>query len=224
MMKNSTKGEYWSILLFQDNIEKNPNWLDKLKDTHFRFCVSPYHDQDLWTELDIQKHPDRTDIVVGEHKKEHYHILIHADQNTTFNVMRDITIDLGLPIPICVRAPIGMYHYLSHDYEVDKHHYDPNEIKHYNGSDPEDYLLEMDKKTKMDILTVLMLDFVEHGYTKYYEMLQRAAEMPNPNFLYVVQTNIYFFKQIIVDNINKHKEEEGKKYERILTGKNKDNI
>lgn len=222
-MQNSTKGEYWSILIFEDNIEKNPNWLDKLKDTHFRFCVSPYHDQDLWTELDIQKHPDRSDYIkehLGEHKKNHYHVLIHADNNTTFSVMRDICIDNGLPIPICVRAPIGMYHYLSHEFEENKHHYDPNEIRHYNGSDPEDYLLEMDKKTKMDYLTILQNDFVQHGYTKYYEMLNRASEYPNKNFLYIVQTNIYFFKQIIVDNINKQKEIEKDHYDKLITKRN----
>lgn len=209
-MQNITKGNYWTILIFKDNWEKNPNWKEKLIDTHLRFCVSPLHNKDTWNELDITKHPEREEYIrqhLGEHKTEHYHVLIHCDDNTTFKTMKEITESLDLPIPFVCRAPEGMYHYFSHEFNPDKAQYDPNEIKHYNGSDPSDYLMEITKKVKMDMLKILTLEFRRLKCQRYSDMCDIAAKMPNPNFLQLTQTNYGYFHQILVDNIMDRKDE-----------------
>ena len=97
-MENSTKGRYWTFLIFEDNIEKNPRWLEKLIDTHLRFVISPYHDHDVWTEEDKVKHPDR-EFEVGSPKKAHYHVMIHGDDNMTYKSVKDLCINLSLPLP-----------------------------------------------------------------------------------------------------------------------------
>ena len=142
-MDNTTKGRYWTFLMYEDNIEKNPRWIQKLSLSHLRFCTSPYHDKDIWTEEDKILHPERADqIIPGEHKKAHYHVMIHCDDNTTFKTMKELLSDLGCPLPQKVFAPDGMYRYFCHQDNPDKTQYDINEIRHYNGSDPTDYLME----------------------------------------------------------------------------------
>lgn len=194
------------ILVFKDNWEKVPNWKDKLIDTHFRFCVSPLHDKDIWTELDAQKHPDREEYIMkhlGEPKTPHYHVMIHCDDNTTFKTMKEITSEIGLPIPKPVPAPDGLYSYFTHEFNKEKAQYDPNDIRHYNGSDPSDYLMEISKKKKSDIMLELSKDFRDKLVTKFTDMqLIAANNYSNPNYLYIVQSNAFFFKQIIADNIS----------------------
>ena len=129
-MNNTDKGRYWTFLMFEDNIAENQRWIQKLCNTHLRFCISPYHDKDIWTEEDLQQHPDRADqIVVGSLKKAHYHVMIHCDDNTTFKTMKDLLLDLNCPIPFKVVAPDGLYRYFCHQDNPEKHQYDLN---HYN--------------------------------------------------------------------------------------------
>lgn len=205
-MQNNEKGNYWNIVIFQDNWEKNPNWKDKLIDTHMRFCISPIHDKDVWTELDATKHPDREDYIMqhlGEPKKLHYHILVHCDQNTTFKTMKEITEDLGLPIPQVCRAPVGMYHYFTHEFNPEKAQYDANDIRHYNGSDPSDYLMELSKYESMKYRRTLAKLIKENNCLNWDEAESVAEALPNPNFQYLFQTNTLYFKQYLVDNIVK---------------------
>lgn len=124
--------------------------------------------------------------------------------------MKEICEDLNLPIPFVCRAPEGMYHYFSHEFNPEKAQYDPNDIKHYNGSDPSDYLMEITKKVKMDMLKVLTLEFRRLKCQRYSDMCDIAAKMPNPNFLQLTQTNYGYFHQILVDNIMDRKDEMSK--------------
>lgn len=197
------------ILVFQDNWKQNPDWLEKLIDTHLRFCVSPLHDKDKWSKLDAEKHPDRAEYImqhIDEPKTPHYHVMIHCDDNTTFKTMKEITLQIGLPIPLPVAAPDGMYSYFTHEFNKDKAQYDPNDIRHYNGSDPSDYLMEISKKKKSDMMLELSLYFREKLVSKYTDMqLIAAYQYKNPNYLYIVQSNAFFFKQIIADNVSDKK-------------------
>lgn len=209
-MNNTTKGNYWILVLFEDNIEKNPNWKEKLINSHLRFCISPYHNKDIWTEADIIEHPEREEYIkehLGEPKKPHYHVLIHCDQNTTFSTMKEITQEMNLPIPLVCRSPYGMYHYFTHEFNPDKAQYDPNEIRHFNGSDPSDYLMEISKLEAMNIKQILAEKFVELKLKKFYQMQRVAASYDNPKYLHIFQNNVTYFKQILVDNYQDAKEE-----------------
>lgn len=204
-MDNSKRGRYWSILVFEDNIEKNPRWLQKLLDTHLRFCISPYHDKDKWSYEDIAKHPDR-DIVPDTTKKAHYHIIIHCDDNMTFKTMKGLTEELGLPLPMYSVAPKGLYRYLYHGDNPEKWQYDVNDVRHYNGSEPSDYLCEIGKEEKSNMINFLCDEFSKYGFTKYKDMLAYARKLGDPNYSIIVQNNVYIFKQILVDNIETYKE------------------
>ena len=90
-MQNTDKGNYWAFIIWQDNVITHPDWKERLMATYLRFCVSPYHDKDIWSEDDCIRHPERAEYIMdhlGEPKKPHYHVLIHCDQNTTWKTMK----------------------------------------------------------------------------------------------------------------------------------------
>lgn len=204
-MNNTTKGRYWTFLIFEDNIEKNPNWLKYLLDSHLRFCLSPYHDKDVWTELDIRKHPDRVDqIEIGKPKKAHYHVLIHCDDNTTFKTMKEFTEELGLPLPFKVMAPDGLYRYFCHQDNPEKHQYDINDIRHYNGSDPSDYLMEISKMKKLSIITEIT-NFIKGKFFMHYGDIYLGIRdsFQDPNYAAVFLQYQAYFKEVFKDNLAK---------------------
>lgn len=201
-MQNTDKGRYWTILVFEDNIEKNPHWLDKLLDTHMRFVRSPYHDMDTWTELDIDKHPERHDIVPGEKKKAHYHIMFHCDSNTTYLTMKTLCLDLGLPIPERVNAPCGMYRYFIHQDNPEKYQYSADDMRHYNGSDPFDYIMEFSEREKMDMQIQLISYLREKRFLKYSEfLLSVAQDFSDPRYYKIATGSTLLFKECYKDNL-----------------------
>lgn len=202
-MENTTKGRYWTFLVFEDNIKQNPKWLKKLLDTHLRFCISPYHDKDLWSELDLQKHPDRVDeIEIGKPKKAHYHVLIHCDDNTTFKTMKELTESLGLPIPLKVIAPDGLYRYFCHQDNPEKHQYDINDIRHYNGSEPSDYLMEISRLKKLNIITELTAFITGKMFIHYADIyIGISQSFPDPNYRSVFLQYTSYFKEVFKDNL-----------------------
>lgn len=212
-MQNSDKGQYWTIIIFEDNWKKIPDWKDRLIATHFRFCISPLHNKDTWSEDDIIKHPDREDYIkkhLGEPKTPHYHVMIHCDQNTTWKTMKDLTSSMNLPVPFVVRAPYGLYHYFTHEFNLEKAPYDPNDIKHYNGSDPSDYLMEMSRMEITNYRYSLAQRIRAAGCLTYGEMEDIARSMPNPNYQYVFQNSVSYFRQYLVDNIAADQRKRGK--------------
>lgn len=218
-MENSKKARYWVIIIFENNWKEVPNWREILIDTHLRFCVSPLHDHDIWSELDVQKHPDRAEYIkqhIGEPKNPHYHVMIHGDDNMTFKTVKEIVAPLGCSMPQPVYAPDGMYSYFTHENNPEKAQYNVNDMMHYNGSDPSDYIMEISKWKKSKMIDELDEIFVERGAVKYYEMLRIARSMDNPNYLWLVQNNTYHFNQILVDIIKTEKKKEEKELDKIL--------
>lgn len=207
-MQNTDRGNYWALIIWADNIEQHPDWKEKLIATFIRMCISPYHDKDVWSNDDIIRHPDMEEYIkehLGEQKKPHYHVLIHCDANTTFKTMKDLisSLDIGTKYPILIRAPYGYYHYLTHDYNPEKAQYDCNDIKHYNGSEPGDYLMEISKAETVQIKSRLRKAIQKAGCLSFGDMEDVAESIDNPNYLYVFQNNVNYFKNYLVDNLNK---------------------
>lgn len=190
-------------------MEKVPDWRERLIDTHMRFCVSPFHDKDIWNELDIEKHPEREKEIrenLGKPKKAHYHIMFHCDQNTTYKTMKEITVSMGLPIPQIVRSPYGMYRYFCHQDNPEKHQYDMHDIRHYNGSDPSDYLMEMTKLEKQNMILDLINFQQAKGFTMMGDfILDISNHFADPRYVYTALTNMSVFKEILKDNLTRER-------------------
>lgn len=202
-MQNSTRGTYWTFLIFEDNIEKNPRWLYRLLDTHLRFVVSPYHDHDLWTIEDKDKHPEREDIIPGKPKKAHYHVMVQYDDNTTFKNVKSLTEELGLPIPFRVQSPRGLLRYFYHIDNQEKYQYDINDIKYYNGAQPEDYLIEIGKYQRLQIKQELRAFMRKYKYTRMSEFWDGVSvSFKDPNYQYIAEAEVNYFKEVLKDNIS----------------------
>lgn len=202
-MQNSTRGKYWTFLVFEDNISKNPDWLNKLLDTHLRFVVSPYHDSDIWSVTDKARHPERQDIVEGAKKKAHYHVMLQYDDNTTFKTVKTLTEDLGLPIPFRVESPRGLLRYFCHEDNPEKHQYDINDIRYYNGSMPEDYLIELGKYQTLTIRQELRHFMREKRFTRMSDFWNAVSEKyTDPNYWYIAESNTIYFREVLKDNLS----------------------
>lgn len=189
--------------MFEDNIENNPRWKEKLAKTHLRFVVSPYHDKDVWTKEDIESYPDRNDVYPGKPKKAHYHVMIRCDDNSTFKTMKDLLTGFGCPIPERVYAPCGMYRYFCHQDDPDKAQYDLNDIRHYNGSMPEDYIMELSKYEVAALMEELTFFIRGKKYTKYADCLAGIIEsFPDPKYKYYFMNKTSYFKEIFKDNLS----------------------
>ena len=207
-MRNTDKGNYWAFIIWEDNIQQHPEWKQKLIATYLRFCISPYHDKDIWSGDDCIRHPDLKDYIMqhlGEIKKPHYHVLIRSDCNTTWKTMKDLiqSLDIGVGYPIVIRAPFGYYHYLTHDYNPEKIHYNCNDIQHFNGSEPGDYLMEITKAETLQIKNRLRNMIRDAKCRTFGEMEDLAAEIDNPHYQYVIQNNVTYFRQYLIDNLKK---------------------
>lgn len=204
-MQNSTRGTYWAFLIFDDNIEKNPRWLHRLLEKHLRFVVSPHHDKDKWTEEDKIKHPDR-EFTVGGLKKGHYHVMIQYDDNTTYKTVKNLTEELGLPLPIRVESARGMLRYFCHQDNPEKAQYDVNDVKYYNGAQPEDYLIELGKYQTMQIKKELRKVFRSKRFLLMSDFWDYVDQnFKDPNYSYIAQTNVLYFREILKDNISSAK-------------------
>lgn len=107
----------WWFILYPESAPVD--WLDLLQSRAVPFAVSPLHDQCL----------DEN----GNVKKPHYHIILTYDGPTTYNHVLELTRSLGQPIPLRVESLSGAYSYLTHANAPDKHQYNADDIRLYNG-------------------------------------------------------------------------------------------
>lgn len=97
------------------------NWLGILADHLVPCFVSPIHDQDI--------NP------TGDHKKEHYHVLITFDSVKTIEQAREIVDSIGGVGCERVKSLRGYARYLCHLDNPDKHQYSPFDVQALCGAD-----------------------------------------------------------------------------------------
>lgn len=122
-MANSNKHKYWRFIAYPESVIKD--WREEVKLRGLQFAVSPLHEYDL----DL-----RTET--GELKKPHYHVLLAYPASTTYQNVKQLTVDtLHATVPLVCDNPKGAYDYFTHKHDPDKFQYDPDFIEHYNGFD-----------------------------------------------------------------------------------------
>ncbi len=152
------KSRVWAGILYPDSLPDN--WNEYLLESGLACALSPLHDRDVKSD--------------GTPKKPHYHFLMCWDGPTTYQNARQITKSVlhgTLPIPII--SPRGYYRYFTHMDSPNKVQYDAQDIMHYNGFDPRDFLAltksevtEVKKK-----LVTLILDLDMYDYAEFIEYI-----------------------------------------------------
>lgn len=165
MADKKVKKRNWSFLLYPESAPKD--WKEQLKMTGLPIAISPLHNMDVWSLDDEQENPEHK---AGTPKKEHYHIILCYDGPTTYSSVKALTDRLNQPIPVALETVRGMYDYLTHEGQEDKHQYDKKDIQTLNGFSVRNYC-EMSKsevaQAKREVLQLIR----DNGITEYADLM-----------------------------------------------------
>lgn len=191
MIKTEMKKRNWTMVLYSDSCSKD--WEEYLNSTGVPYAYA-YHDEDT-TEL-------------GEHKKNHYHVLICYDGPTTYNTAKELCNRVGGANGVIqpVGSVRGMVRYFCHLDNPDKYQYNESIIQCRNGFDPKDYfsLTVSQQKAFKRRCTEFIKDNDIEEYAELIDILMASDEMD----MYDVATqNVFYFTQYIKSrkNINRLK-------------------
>lgn len=112
------KNRNWVEIVYPESAPED--WVDRLRDLHLPFAISPLHDKDVETH--------------GESKKPHYHIIVSFDGPTTYkNANRTIqSLTNGTIVKPC-RSIRGSYRYFIHLDNPEKFQYSETDIRCFNS-------------------------------------------------------------------------------------------
>lgn len=184
------KKRYWAFVLYPESAPQN--WQDILQQTGLQVAISPLHDKDI--------NP------TGEHKKEHYHIILCYDGPTTFNnVKTNITDPLGQPIPIALEQVRGYFRYLTHKDNPEKYQYNEKDIITLNDFDIDNYN-DLTKSQINAILIELQKMIIDYKITEYCDLLDVLLSLEKYSYLDVAMNHTILFNSYIASKRNKLKD------------------
>lgn len=186
MKKKIIKKRYWAFVAYPESLPDD--WLEKLQIQGIAMAISPLHDKDL----------DPT----GELKKPHYHIILVYNGPTTYNNVLELTVSVNGTIPIYLESVRGMYRYLTHRDNPDKHQYDDTEIKKLNGFDYDVYI------STSEILEIKkeILNLIDDMKIIEYAALINYCRKNRTDYLEVVCNNTIFWNTYLTSK--RHASEE----------------
>lgn len=186
MKKKIIKKRYWAFVAYPESLPDD--WLEKLQIQGIAMAISPLHDKDL----------DPT----GELKKPHYHIILVYNGPTTYNNVLELTETVNGTIPIYLESVRGMYRYLTHRDNPDKHQYDDTEIKKLNGFDYDVYI------STSEILEIKkeILNLIDDMKIIEYAALINYCRKNRTDYLEVVCNNTIFWNTYLTSK--RHASEE----------------
>lgn len=115
----------FAFIVYEDSAPED--WIDRIREYHVPFFISPYHDRDI--------RPN------GEVKKAHYHVMMYFDGPKSMKQVQDISNQASGVEVKAVVSPTGYARYLCHLDDADKAQYSIKDVKAYGGID---YLEKID--------------------------------------------------------------------------------
>lgn len=181
------KAKYWTFLVYQDS---SPiNWKELLKDTNVSLAISPIHDKDLNEN--------------GELKKAHYHVVLAFRNTTTYNNALEIAKICGANIVKKVFSMSGIYEYLTHENELNKIHYDKNDITKMNNFDLNEYDVTTRKIEDLNDFKLLFSIIINNNVTTLSKLFEIISDSNNDNLFKILKANAYLINCLIKENIYK---------------------
>ena len=177
-MQTHIKKRNWAFVVYPSSLPND--WKELLRLKGVMTAISPLHDLDL--------NP------TGEIKKAHYHIILSFGSPTTYNNVLSITKELNGTIPIPLESVTGMYRYLTHKDNPEKHQYNEEDIILFNGFDPVTLLSETESFQLLKQIIILIKD--NHIYQfedlEFYLLQNDLSDMFNITIKYC-----YFIQQVL---------------------------
>lgn len=178
MSQINIKKRNWSFVVYPESLPDD--WIEILKLKGLMTAISPLHD------LDINP--------TGEVKKAHYHIILSFGNPTTYNNVLTISKDLNGTIPIPLESVTGMYRYLTHKDNPEKHQYNEQDIILLNGFDPVTLLSETESFQLLKQCIILISDnnIYQFEDLEFYLLQHDLTDMFNVTIKYC-----YFIQQLL---------------------------
>lgn len=161
----------WLLIVYPDSAPDN--WIEILSSFQIPCAVSPLHDRD--------KNSD------GTCKKPHYHVILKFGGYKSLYAVQNLSDMLSGVLPIPCHSVNGSYTYLSHSDIDDKVHYDPSDIRTFNGfgvSDDSHAILQ-------EICAYILSNRVDNFESLISDFLSE------PSYLSCIAKYSFMFKQLI---------------------------
>lgn len=199
----------WESVLYLDSC--SDDWLDILEDFGIKFAVSPLHDSDIISKLDVEQNSDYYSLDdIGKLKKPHYHVYLIFEQAQSFETAKSYFDRIGAVRARYFSELRSKVRYLAHMDSKKKYHYDPYKIIGGNGFSDKvfEYIQSpYDDETILDCLFGLIL---ENDF-RYYSDFLDLVNSDYPDWKRVARTNTIMFKGYITERRYKYKDERGLK-------------
>ena len=151
------KARYWTVVVYP---ESSPaDWVEKVKQTHLAYMISPIHDRDV--------------TAVGDTKKAHYHLVLMWENPTTFSNVREVLKPITEVCPQAVNNLGRLARYLVHMDDPDKAQYDVADIQ-AGGVDVEEMLYSQNNRAKQ--FELVHRYCLEHNITEYKDLLDKTLD------------------------------------------------
>lgn len=192
------KSRDWAFIWYPDNEKKITigEVIDYLEEIGQQCAISPIHNRDKYTQEDydkwIRKNESIPEWIVGDLKKEHYHILLHYNGPTTFNNVNEICKQLGATIPKKIVSCGKYYKYLAHIDSEDKAKYNPEEIKRLN-----DFTITLSDDEILLLKIAILEDIKVNNIVEYRDLCDFYKDMGDLERLNLVSQKVNFFSKYI---------------------------
>ena len=151
------KARYWTVVVYPES--SPPDWIEKVKQTHLAYMISPIHDRDV--------------TAVGDVKKAHYHLVLMWENPTTFSNVREVLKPITEVCPQAVNNLGRLARYLVHMDDPDKAQYDVADIQ-AGGVDVEEMLYSQNNRAKQ--FELVHRYCLEHNITEYKDLLDKTLD------------------------------------------------
>lgn len=172
---------------YQDSINQD---FEEILSREFKFCYI-LHDNDIMED--------------GKPKKPHYHFIITCPFQKTYSAFKKVITDLqvGLVLPPSenecgVHSKVSAEHYLTHENNSDKFHYDREDIKCCNGYRLGSVLSqkEEEQKKKQELLCSIIKHINDGGFTSF-EQIYCEISVFEPDMLMWLSTKAFFIQTLL---------------------------
>lgn len=158
------------------------DWIEILKNQGYCFCVSPLHNADTTGQ--------------GEHKKDHYHLLIvWPNAPTKWQTAATVCDITKGPICIPIVSLRLKYDYLTHKNDPNKAQYDPKDIQCINGFAISNFESLTNDETQKIMNDLSKMCYEQH-ITEYSDLIFYLLENEMTDSLKVAQSHTIYFSAI----------------------------
>jgi len=171
--QDNLKGRHFAYVVYPDSAPAD--WIEQIKNIGLAFVVSPLHNKDINAD--------------GTKKKDHWHIIVSWGNTTTYRAAKGLCNILNCPIPQMLRNCNGMYRYLTHKDNPEKHQY-KEQPKCYNG-----WVRPLDNADVANIKHEIWQMVYIEDCQEYGELLM-MCEQRGPEFFEIASRNTLFFKAV----------------------------